>query len=143
MAPAPITSRVPGCADGHHRLLVGPDHGAVGLEPRQHPRAGAGGEDDVGGTDRLRRPALLRDLERTGPREPAPALDDAHPVLLHQVGDAEGELVGDPARIGDDLLDIHRDVARGDAEIAEAAERVASSPELIRKRSCRSCPAGL
>ena len=116
-----------GCRLGarHHRLPVGPDHRAVGLQPRQHPRTRAGGEDDVGGTDGFGRSARLRDLKRAGAREPALALEHRHPVLLHQVLDAAGELIRHLARIGDDLLDIDRDVACADAEVAEAVEGVA------------------
>ena len=68
---------------------------------------------------------LLRHLERAAAREPGVALDHRDPVLLHQVRDPAGELVRHLARIGDDLLDIDRDLAHADAEIAEPAERVA------------------
>ena len=79
----------------------------------------------MGGVHGLGRAVLLRHLKGAGAREAGVALDHRDPVLLHQVRDAAGELVRDPARIGDDLLDIDRDLAHADAEIAEPAERVA------------------
>ena len=125
MAPAPITSQRCRQHGGDHGLLVGPDRLTVGFEPRQHPRPRPGGKDDVGGAHGLGHPAFLGHVKRAGACEPGVALDHRDPVLLHQVRDAAGELVCNPARIGDDLLDIDRDLAHADSEIAEPAERVA------------------
>ena len=47
MAPEPITSSDFGMPVRHHGLEIGPDQLLVGLEPGQHARPRAGGDDDV------------------------------------------------------------------------------------------------
>ena len=104
----------------HHRLKIGPDQFLVGLQPRQHARPGAGGEDDVLGLigalaqRALRRfdgGLLHRDLAGRIDRGLAP--DHRDLVLLHQEADAVIEAFRDAARARHHGLRIERDFLGG------------------------------
>ena len=71
-----------------HRLLVGPDQLAVGLEALELAGAGAGRQDDVLGLDRLVAALVELDRELALSREPAVPVDHGDLVLLEQVADA-------------------------------------------------------
>ena len=104
----------------HHRLEIGPDQFLVGLQPRQHARPRAGGEDDVLGLigalaqralRRLDGGLLHRDLAGRVDRGVAP--DHRHLVLLHQEADAVIEAFRDAARARHHGLRIERDFFGG------------------------------
>ena len=122
MAPEPMTSSDFGIFSGSHGLEIGPDQLLVGLEAGQHARPRAGGDDDVlggvvAGAERaLRRivGSLDRELARRGDRGRAP--DDVDLVLLHEEGDAVGELRGDAARALHDGGRVESDVLGREAD---------------------------
>ena len=82
-------------------MAIGPDQITVRLQPRQLPRACAGGQDDGGGGQIFH--ALVR-----GHGDAAFGGDRRHPhehgdlVLLHQMADAARKLFRHPARPRDD-----------------------------------------
>ena len=69
--------------------MVGVDDAlAVGLEARNGPDDGAGGDDDVFGADGLLLAALVTDLDAAGQAQAREAVEGRHLVLLHQELDA-------------------------------------------------------
>ena len=72
----------------HHGVLVGPHQPAVGLEPRQLPRSGAGRYHDMFGGDGARRAVLAGDRYSPLTLQRGLSVDHRDLVLLHQVGDA-------------------------------------------------------
>ena len=103
----------------NHRLLVGPDQSAVGLEPGKGPRPRAGGDDDMLGTDRRQRFTVLageRDAALTF--EPRRSVDHGDVVLLHEKGDAVRQALGHFAAALDHLREIEADIVGAQAELA-------------------------
>ena len=90
----------------HHRLEIGPDQLLVGLEPRQHARPRAGGDDDVLGLIAARaraRPSAPRPSDVFTVTLPGASIDGLAPdhrdlVLLHQEADAVVEALRHAAR---------------------------------------------
>ena len=83
------------------RMAIGPDQIAIRLQPRQLPRARAGGQDDGGGGQVFN--ALVGgDSDAAFGGDGRHAHEDGDLVLLHQMADAARKLFGHPARPGDD-----------------------------------------
>ena len=109
-------------AGRHHRLFIGPDQLAVGLEPGQRAGAGAAGDDDV-----LRGElgsGLAAHLHLALAGQHAGALEDGDLVLLHQEGDAARELARDFPRTLDDLFEIEAPFLGGEAVLTEMPEQM-------------------
>ena len=84
--PSRSTSSDFGIVRRHHRLLVGPDQLAVGLEARQLARARAGRQDDVLGARASSSPPLSSSTASLPlPASLAVAVEHRDLVLLHQV----------------------------------------------------------
>ena len=77
---------------------------AVGFKPRQGPRPGAGGDDDVLGGKRLFVSIIPGHVDFSGAVELRLAVDDGDFVFLQQEPDAFVELVRDSTRALDHLL---------------------------------------
>ncbi len=101
----------------HHGFEIGPDQLLVRLQPRQHARPRAGGDDDVLGLIAARRECafgrfalggLHRHLAGRVDRSLAP--DHRHLVLLHQEADAVVQPLGDGARTLDDFGRVIADI---------------------------------
>ena len=97
------------------RVLVVPDQIAVRLQPRQLARPRAGGEDDVLGRQLL---AALLGLDRdlAFARQRGGAHHHVDLVLLEQVPDPAGELLGHPARAFHHRVEIVADLLRRQPE---------------------------
>ena len=124
MAPEPTISSDLGKLCRHHRLLVGPDQPAVGLEPRQRARPRAGGDDDVLGLDIGQRlAALARHGDAPLPSQPRRAVDHLDLVLAHQIGDAVRQPLGHFAAALDHARKIEADIVGGEPELGGAPHR--------------------
>ena len=118
-----------------HRLEIGPDLLAVGLDAGQHARPCAGSDDDVLGLVRAfaqrvlgngslrlhHRLARLADLDLARRRQLGLAPDDIDLVLLHQELDAVVHLSGDLARTVDDGGNVEAEVTGRQAVVLGVA----------------------
>jgi len=108
----------------NHRLAIGPDQLAVRLQPRKGAGTGAGRQDDV-----LRREvadglAVLLHLQLAGAVQTGMPVDDGDLVLLEQIADAAGQLLGHPARALHHLCEVETDVLGGEAVGVEIVQDV-------------------
>ena len=125
IAPEPTTSSDFGIAVGHHRLAIGPDQLAVGLEPRQRARPRAGREDDVLGGEVGDRLAVLG-RPRACPCRRAWPRPSITVILFFFIRKPTpfGQLLRHLARALDDLLDVEADVLGREAEFVELVQQV-------------------
>ncbi|MPL73135.1 hypothetical protein SDC9_18928 [bioreactor metagenome] len=107
----------------HQRVLVGPDQIAIGLEPRQAARTGAGGEDDVL-RGQLFHALLGLDRDEAGLGQGGLAHHHGDLVLLQQMRDAARQLLRDPARARDDRVKIIADPLGLQAEFLGAVHQM-------------------
>ncbi len=113
-----------GKARRDHRLLVGPDQPAVGLEARQGPRPRAGGDDDVPGLDIGKRLArFANDGDRASAFQPRRPVDHGDVVLPHEIGDAVGKPLGHFAAPLDHRREIEADIVGGEPELGRVPHR--------------------
>src|SRR6185312_11967216 len=108
----------------HHRLLVGPDLLAVGLDAGERARPSASREDDVLGGEIGDRLAVLGDGDLAFARQFSVAVEHGDLVLAQEETDAVRELLGDGARAGDDLAGIEADLLGRKPVIAEPVQQV-------------------
>ena len=104
-------------------VAVGPDQIAVRFEPRQFAGARAGGQHDVGGGQVFG--ALVGgDGHAALGGDRCIAHDHGDLVLLHQMADARGELLGHPARAFHDGIQIVGDIVGAEAEFLGPVHQV-------------------
>ena len=132
MAPEPTTSSDFGIFSRDHGLLVAPDQLAVGLQAGQLAGAGAGGQDDVLGLERLLAALGELDRELALAGELRLAVEDGDLVLLEQEADAAAELLRHAAAALDHGGGVEAGVVGGEAE---ARRRGASARSTSAERS--------
>ena len=109
----------------NHRLLVGPNQPAVGLEPGKRLRPRAGGDDDVLGGDRRQRLALFTgQRDAPLPFEPRRAIDHGDAVFLHEKRDAVRQALCHFAAARDHFREIETDIVGAQAELARVLHQV-------------------
>ena len=105
------------------RVLVVPDQLAVRLQPRQLARPRAGGQDD-GFRGDLLGPLVGLDGHAAFAGQLGLPHDDRHLVLLEQVADAAGQLLGDAARPLHDRIQVIADAVGLQPEFFGAMHQV-------------------
>jgi hypothetical protein len=92
---------------------------------RNLPRAGTGGQDDMRSVQYgLGLTIRALQLQIAATHQPAKPVIHRDLVLLHQMRDAGGQLLGDRARALHDLVQIEFDVIRRKTELAHIVEKM-------------------
>ena len=109
---------------GNHRVAIGPDQLAVGLDARKLPRARAGRQDDVRRLQRGDRLAVLLHRQRLLARQLAVAVEHRDLVLAHQMRDARRKLLRHRARPLHHLVEFEVRLDGGEAEVRQMVQQV-------------------